>query len=57
MYLFENAFEFPTTVSPYSCQICQNVSLFVLYILYIGVRGFPLREYFIPARLALDQAC
>ena len=23
---------------------------------YIGVRGFPLREYFIPARIALDQA-
>ena len=22
----------------------------------IGVRGFPLREYFIPARIALDQA-
>ena len=28
----------------------------IIYI-YIGVRGFPLREYFIPARIALDQAC
>ena len=31
--------------------------MYVFYGVFIGVRGFPLWEYFIPARLALGQAC
>ena len=34
----------------------NQLHIFVLPMI-IGVRDFPLREYFIPARLALGQAC
>ena len=46
-------------MSPHSYQQMLGFIYYIFYYIFyiIGVRGFPLQEYFIPARLALDQAC